>query len=118
MTRVTPLWGGGGAKGRSLPWALPSPLLRTACVRAHRLPQATKAFTFRRGTYPASVYSLAFSPAGGLPGVIRGYQGHQGSAGLSGGITVDGALGRGGRVRPQKGHAHLGAPHQGPMVGP
>eukprot|EP00239_Pterosperma_sp_CCMP1384_P005291 CAMPEP_0197861876 /NCGR_PEP_ID=MMETSP1438-20131217/38172_1 /TAXON_ID=1461541 /ORGANISM="Pterosperma sp., Strain CCMP1384" /LENGTH=339 /DNA_ID=CAMNT_0043479199 /DNA_START=432 /DNA_END=1451 /DNA_ORIENTATION=+ len=31
-------------------------------IRVHLLPQATKAFTFRRGSYPTTIHSLCFSP--------------------------------------------------------
>lgn len=31
-------------------------------IRVHLVPQAIKLYTLRRGTYPAAVHSLAFSP--------------------------------------------------------
>eukprot|EP00899_Mesostigma_viride_P023236 jgi/Mesvir1/4097/Mv04491-RA.1 len=39
-------------------------------VRVHSLPQATKAYTFRRGYHPAQVYSLAFGPEGVCPRLL------------------------------------------------
>ncbi|KAK9908866.1 hypothetical protein WJX75_003953 [Coccomyxa subellipsoidea] len=45
-------------------------------LRVHRLPQAAKAFTFRRGTYPAPIHSLAFSPASVQPPLLCAASGH------------------------------------------
>ena len=45
-------------------------------LRVHRLPQASKAFTFRRGTYPATIHSLAFSPPKVKPPLLCAASGH------------------------------------------
>jgi autophagy-related protein 18 len=39
-------------------------------IRVYHMPHATMAFTFRRGTYPASIYSLVFSPSGEEPELL------------------------------------------------
>ncbi|CAL4885715.1 unnamed protein product [Urochloa decumbens] len=39
-------------------------------VRVHLITQATKSHSFRRGTYPSTIYSLAFSPSLDLPDVL------------------------------------------------
>lgn len=39
-------------------------------VRVHLVTQATKSHSFRRGTYPSTIYSLAFSPSVDLPDVL------------------------------------------------
>ncbi|GAQ88153.1 WD40 repeat protein [Klebsormidium nitens] len=43
---------------------------RGTVIRVHTLPSATKAFTLRRGTYPATIYSLAFSPPETVPPLL------------------------------------------------
>jgi len=45
-------------------------------IRVHRLPQAVKAYTFRRGTYPATIHSLAFSPPGVEPPLLCATSSH------------------------------------------
>ncbi|KAF5832130.1 hypothetical protein DUNSADRAFT_12112 [Dunaliella salina] len=40
------------------------------------LPQGTKAFTFRRGTYPAAIHDLAFSPEGHEPSLLCASSSH------------------------------------------
>jgi len=39
-------------------------------VRVHLVAQATKSHSFQRGTYPSTIYSLAFSPSVDLPDVL------------------------------------------------
>ncbi|KAF8730143.1 hypothetical protein HU200_017114 [Digitaria exilis] len=39
-------------------------------IRVHLVAPATKSHSFRRGTYPSTIYSLAFSPSVGLPDVL------------------------------------------------
>ncbi|AQK75698.1 hypothetical protein ZEAMMB73_Zm00001d018355 [Zea mays] len=39
-------------------------------IRVHLVAQATKSHSFRRGTYPSTIYSLAFSPSVDLPDVL------------------------------------------------
>eukprot|EP00798_Chlamydomonas_sp_ICE-L_P012576 gene12576-15800_t len=39
-------------------------------IRVHKMPEGKKVFSFRRGTYPARVYSLAFSPKGVDPPLL------------------------------------------------
>jgi autophagy-related protein 18 len=45
-------------------------------LRVHRLPQALKVFTFRRGTYPAVIHSMAFSPPSVSPPLLCAASGH------------------------------------------
>ncbi|XP_066328953.1 autophagy-related protein 18b-like [Miscanthus floridulus] len=39
-------------------------------IRVHHVAQATKSHSFRRGTYPSTIYSLTFSPSVDLPDVL------------------------------------------------
>nr|CAD1827836.1 unnamed protein product [Ananas comosus var. bracteatus] len=39
-------------------------------VRVHLVSQATKSYSFRRGTYPSTIYSLAFAPSLDLPDIL------------------------------------------------
>ncbi|KAH8949675.1 hypothetical protein BDL97_10G044000 [Sphagnum fallax] len=39
-------------------------------IRVHCIPQASKAFTFRRGTYPVPIYSLSFGPPSQSPQLL------------------------------------------------
>ncbi|KAJ7554476.1 hypothetical protein O6H91_06G142400 [Diphasiastrum complanatum] len=39
-------------------------------IRVHTIPQASKVFTFRRGTYPATIYSLSFGPQSQYPPLL------------------------------------------------
>ncbi len=55
---------------------LASASVKGTVLRVHRLPQAAKAFTFRRGTYPAPIHSLAFSPASVQPPLLCAASGH------------------------------------------
>lgn len=41
---------------------------RGTVVRVFKVPQTTKIYSFRRGTYPAAIYSLSFSPSSSLLG--------------------------------------------------
>mmetsp|Transcript_8422 Transcript_8422/g.22492 ORF Transcript_8422/g.22492 Transcript_8422/m.22492 type:complete len:391 (+) Transcript_8422:92-1264(+) len=64
-----------------LAWSSCATLLASAStkgtvIRVHRLPQGTKAFTFRRGTYPAAIYDLAFSPEGHEPSLLCASSSH------------------------------------------
>ncbi len=45
-------------------------------LRVHKLPSAGKAYSFRRGTYPATVHCLAFSPAGVEPPLLAATSSH------------------------------------------
>lgn len=40
------------------------------------MPHAVKAFSFRRGTYPAAIHCLAFSPEGYDPPLLAAASGH------------------------------------------
>lgn len=44
--------------------------------RVYAMPHAVKAFSFRRGTYPASIHCLAFSPEGYDPPLLAAASGH------------------------------------------
>lgn len=64
-----------------LAWSPDGQLLASASskgtvVRVHRLPCAAKAFTFRRGTYPAAIHSLAFSPEAVQPMLLAAASSH------------------------------------------
>lgn len=39
-------------------------------IRVHLLSQATKSYSFRRGTYPSTIYSLSFGPSAQLPEIL------------------------------------------------
>eukprot|EP01018_Ginkgo_biloba_P036718 Gb_30658 [translate_table: standard] len=39
-------------------------------IRVHLVAQATKSFSFRRGTYPATIYSLSFGPTSQVPQLL------------------------------------------------
>ncbi|KAL4564208.1 hypothetical protein LXL04_028264 [Taraxacum kok-saghyz] len=39
-------------------------------IRVHSVLEATKSYSFRRGTYPSTIYSLSFGPCTGLPEVV------------------------------------------------
>nr|XP_043627268.1 autophagy-related protein 18b [Erigeron canadensis] len=39
-------------------------------IRVHSVSEATKSYSFRRGTYPSTVFSLSFGPSIGLPDVL------------------------------------------------
>ncbi|XP_024960359.1 autophagy-related protein 18b [Cynara cardunculus var. scolymus] len=39
-------------------------------IRVHSVSDATKSYSFRRGTYPSTVYSLSFGPSTGLPDIL------------------------------------------------
>lgn len=39
-------------------------------IRVHSIPQAFKAYTFRRGNYPATIYSLSFGPPSQVPQLL------------------------------------------------
>ncbi|KAF8066255.1 ATG18B [Scenedesmus sp. PABB004] len=65
----------------AMAWSADGALLATASttgtvIRVHAMPTATKAFSFRRGTYPAAVHCLAFSPAGYAPPLLAASSGH------------------------------------------
>lgn len=55
---------------------LASASVKGTVIRVHKMPQAAKAFTFRRGTYPATVHSLAFSPASVQPPLLAAASSH------------------------------------------
>lgn len=65
----------------ALAWNSDGSLLASASskgtvIRAYRMPGAAKAFTFRRGTYPAVIHSLTFSPAGVSPPLLAAASSH------------------------------------------
>ncbi|KAK9805371.1 hypothetical protein WJX73_007759 [Symbiochloris irregularis] len=65
----------------ALAWNHNSTMLASASckgtvVRVHCLPQASKAFTFRRGTTPAMIHSLAFSGPGIEPALLCACSAH------------------------------------------
>lgn len=39
-------------------------------IRVHLVSQATKSYSFRRGTYPSTIYSLSFGPSAELPDIL------------------------------------------------
>ncbi|XP_019086909.1 PREDICTED: autophagy-related protein 18b-like isoform X3 [Camelina sativa] len=39
-------------------------------IRVHLVSEATKSFSFRRGTYPSTIYSLSFGPSTELPDIL------------------------------------------------
>ncbi|XP_043707884.1 autophagy-related protein 18b isoform X1 [Telopea speciosissima] len=39
-------------------------------IRVHLVSQATKSYSFRRGTYPSTIYSLSFGPSTELPDIL------------------------------------------------
>ncbi|OVA09488.1 WD40 repeat [Macleaya cordata] len=39
-------------------------------IRVHLVTQATKSYSFRRGTYPSTIYSLSFGPSMQLPDIL------------------------------------------------
>ncbi|KAJ4957807.1 hypothetical protein NE237_024918 [Protea cynaroides] len=39
-------------------------------IRVHLVSQATKSYSFRRGTYPSTIYSLSFGPSKELPDIL------------------------------------------------
>lgn len=39
-------------------------------IRVHLVSQATKSYSFRRGTYPSTIYSLSFGPSVDLPDIL------------------------------------------------
>ncbi|XP_077222273.1 autophagy 18 B-like protein isoform X2 [Tasmannia lanceolata] len=39
-------------------------------IRVHLVSQATKSYSFRRGTYPSTIYSLSFGPSVQLPDIL------------------------------------------------
>ncbi|KAI3831057.1 hypothetical protein MKX03_007889 [Papaver bracteatum] len=39
-------------------------------IRVHLVTQATKSYSFRRGTYPSAIYSLSFGPSMQLPDIL------------------------------------------------
>ena len=41
-------------------------------IRVHSLPSATRLFSFRRGTLPATIHSLCFSPPSTQPPLLSG----------------------------------------------
>lgn len=45
-------------------------------IRVYHMPHASIAFTFRRGTYAASIYSLSFSPPGEEPELLCAASSH------------------------------------------
>ncbi|KAK9803652.1 hypothetical protein WJX72_008472 [[Myrmecia] bisecta] len=64
-----------------LAWNAEGTLLASASqkgtiLRVHRLPQANKAWSFRRGSTSAAIHSLAFSPPGVQPPLLCAASGH------------------------------------------
>ncbi|KAI3446697.1 hypothetical protein Pfo_003362 [Paulownia fortunei] len=39
-------------------------------IRVHLISEATKSYSFRRGTYPSTIFSLSFGPSADLPDVL------------------------------------------------
>jgi autophagy-related protein 18 len=39
-------------------------------IRVHLVSEATKSYSFRRGTYPSTIYSLSFGPSTQLPDIL------------------------------------------------
>ncbi|XP_052180793.1 autophagy-related protein 18b isoform X1 [Diospyros lotus] len=39
-------------------------------IRVHLVSEATKSYSFRRGTYPSTIYSLSFGPSKELPNIL------------------------------------------------
>ncbi|KAL2465690.1 hypothetical protein Adt_41541 [Abeliophyllum distichum] len=39
-------------------------------IRVHLVSEATKSYSFRRGTYPSTIFSLAFGPSADLPDIL------------------------------------------------
>ncbi|CAH1449281.1 unnamed protein product [Lactuca virosa] len=39
-------------------------------IRVHSVSEATKSYSFRRGTYPSTIFSLSFGPCIGLPDIL------------------------------------------------
>ncbi|KAJ4833113.1 Autophagy- protein 18b [Turnera subulata] len=39
-------------------------------IRVHLVPEATKSYSFRRGTYPSTIFSLSFGPSLELPDIL------------------------------------------------
>ncbi|PIN21886.1 putative WD40 repeat protein [Handroanthus impetiginosus] len=39
-------------------------------IRVHLISDATKSYSFRRGTYPSTIFSLSFSPSADLPDIL------------------------------------------------
>ncbi|KAG8367644.1 hypothetical protein BUALT_Bualt16G0094400 [Buddleja alternifolia] len=39
-------------------------------IRVHLISDATKSYSFRRGTYPSTIYSLSFGPSADLPDIL------------------------------------------------
>lgn len=46
---------------------LASASVKGTVIRVYRMPHGTPVFSFRRGAYPATIYSLAFTPPGDEP---------------------------------------------------
>jgi len=65
----------------ALAWSHDGGYLATASstgtvIRVYSMPHAAKAFTFRRGTYPAAVHCLSFSPEGYDPPLLAAASSH------------------------------------------
>ncbi|KAL2227988.1 UNVERIFIED_CONTAM: Autophagy-related protein 18b [Sesamum indicum] len=39
-------------------------------IRVHLISEATKSYSFRRGTYPSTIFSLSFGPSADLPDIL------------------------------------------------
>ncbi|CAA2965119.1 Autophagy-related protein 18b [Olea europaea subsp. europaea] len=39
-------------------------------IRVHLVSEATKSYSFRRGTYPSTIFSLSFGPSADLPDIL------------------------------------------------
>ncbi|KAG1658038.1 hypothetical protein FOA52_014350 [Chlamydomonas sp. UWO 241] len=97
----------------ALAWSHDAQLLASAStkgtvIRVHRMPQAARVFQLRRGTRPAQIHSLAFSPAGIEPPLLAACSSHGsvhvfrlsvdargGGRGLSGGVGAAAAAASG-----------------------
>lgn len=49
---------------------LASASVKGTVIRVHHMPQGSLLFSFRRGTYPATIYSFAFSAPGEEPELL------------------------------------------------
>uniref|UniRef100_A0A383W1Z6 Anaphase-promoting complex subunit 4 WD40 domain-containing protein n=1 Tax=Tetradesmus obliquus TaxID=3088 RepID=A0A383W1Z6_TETOB len=65
----------------AMAWSHDGAFLATASstgtvIRVYSMPHASKAYSFRRGTYPAAVHCLAFSPEGYQPPLLAAASSH------------------------------------------
>lgn len=55
---------------------LASASVKGTVIRVHHMPHASLVFSFRRGAYPATIHSLAFSPPGEEPELLAAASSH------------------------------------------